>query len=565
MSKKILNIQNLSIKLSNSQGTRNLINDISFSLEGGKTLGIVGESGSGKSLTSLSIMRFLPENSAWSVNGKIFFTTKNNQEVDLLSLSEKEMQRIRGNEIAMIFQDPMTSLNPSQRCGEQVVETLRLHQNVSYKEAKKRVIELFTEAQLPRPEAMFKAYPHEISGGQKQRVMIAIAMACNPALLIADEPTTALDATVQMAILDLMKQFGKKYGTGIIFISHDLNVIAKMSDHIAVMYKGELLEYNSTEELLKNPQHQYTKGLLACRPTTGKRLRELPTVNDFLNGGTNKEEVISTEERLLHHQKMYAQTPVLEVRNLNVEYALKKNFFGKTTKKLQAVDGANLEIYPGETLGLVGESGSGKTTIGRTILQLVKAQSGNILYKGVDLTKLSPQEMRAFRNKLQIVFQDPYSSLNPRYTIGRAILEPIRLYKIRESEKECREEAFAMLEKVGLDASFFDRYPHELSGGQRQRACIARTLSLRPEFVICDESVSALDVSVQAQILNLLNKLKKEMNFTCIFISHDLSVVKYMSDRIVVMKNGAIIEVGEADELYKNPKNPYTGMLIQAV
>lgn len=579
MSKKpLLEINNLVTEFHTEDGIVKAVNDVSFSLNRGETIGIVGESGSGKSVTSLSVMQLIASPPGRISNGEILFHSENGT-VDLLKCSKKEMRNYRGNDIAMIFQEPMTSLNPVFTCGEQVAEAIILHQKVSRKAAKKLTIDLFKQVELPRPDAMFDAYPHQISGGQKQRVMIAMAMSCNPSVLIADEPTTALDVTVQKTILELMLQLQKKHDMGILFITHDLGVIAELADKVVVMYKGKIVEQGNVLDIFTNPQHPYTKGLLACRPPLNRRLTWLPTVSDFMtidNNGkmheTNKSVadvtdslVISPNETAKRHEKLYQQKPILEIKNLKTHFPIAKNLFGKTTAVVKAVDDVSFDVYPGETLGLVGESGCGKTTLGRTILKLVEPTEGRIIFKGEDITDLSPKEMRAYRKEMQIIFQDPYSSLNPRITIGEAIMEPMRVHKVFNSEKERKARVMELLKRVSLLEEHFYRYPHEFSGGQRQRICIARSLALNPKFIICDESVSALDVSVQAQVLNLLNELKAEFKFTFIFISHDLSVVKFMSDRMIVMQEGKIVELRLADEIYANPATTYTKELIDAI
>ncbi|MCB0402041.1 MAG: ABC transporter ATP-binding protein [Flavobacteriales bacterium] len=574
----LLEIRNLVTEFQTEDEVVKAVNDISFTLNKGETIGIVGESGSGKSVTSLSAMRLIPNPPGRIASGEILFHSDSGV-VDLAKVSEKEMRSFRGNEIAMIFQEPMTSLNPVYTCGDQVAEAIMLHQKVTKKQAKEQTIDLFKKVQLPRPEVIFDTYPHQISGGQKQRVMIAMAMSCNPSILIADEPTTALDVTVQKTILELMMKLQQEEEMGILFITHDLGVIAELADKVVVMYKGKIVEQGSVLDIFTNPQHPYTKGLLACRPPLNRRLTWLPTVSDFMtideNGmmhETNKsvEEVtnslvITPEETARRHEKLYKQDPVLEIKNLKTYFPINKGMFGKAKDYVRAVDDVSFEVYPGETLGLVGESGCGKTTMGRTILKLVEPTSGSIIFEGQDITELGTKEMREFRKEMQIIFQDPYSSLNPRITIGEAIMEPMRVHGIFDNDDQRKERVMELLRRVSLQEQHFYRYPHEFSGGQRQRICIARSLALNPKFIICDESVSALDVSVQAQVLNLLNELKEEFNFTYIFISHDLSVVKFMSDRMVVMQNGKVVEMGDADEIYTNPKTEYTKKLINAI
>jgi len=574
----LLEIKNLITEFRTEEETVKAVNDVSFTLNKGETIGIVGESGSGKSVTSLSAMRLIPNPPGRIAGGEILFHGDDGV-VDLAQASEKTMRGLRGNEIAMIFQEPMTSLNPVYTCGDQVAETILLHQKVTKKEAKEKTIELFKKVQLPRPESIFDTYPHQISGGQKQRVMIAMAMSCNPSILIADEPTTALDVTVQKTILELMNELQQEHDMGIMFITHDLGVIAELADKVVVMYKGKIVEQGTVLDIFTNPQHPYTKGLLACRPPLNKRLKWLPTVSDFMTidsdgtmHETNKsvEEVtnsliITPEQTAKQHETLFAQKPVLEIKDLKTYFPINKGMFGKTTDYVKAVDNVSFDVYPGETLGLVGESGCGKTTLGRTILKLVEPTEGRIVFEGTDLTELGTKEMREYRKKMQIIFQDPYSSLNPRITIGEAIMEPMRVHGVFNNDQERKARVMELLRRVNLPEQHFYRYPHEFSGGQRQRICIARSLALNPKFIICDESVSALDVSVQAQVLNLLNELKAEFGFTYIFISHDLSVVKFMSDRMIVMNQGEIVEMGLADEIYSNPKTDYTKKLIGAI
>jgi peptide/nickel transport system ATP-binding protein len=568
MSEPLLHIRNLQVDFRSDGGTTTAVRDINFQLEKGAILGIVGESGSGKSVTSMAVMGILPKSSVLIPSGEILYTKRNGEQVDLLKISESEMRALRGNEIAMIFQEPMTSLNPTIKCGPQVVEALVLHQGMSAKEARIRTIELFEEVELPRPEKLFNSYPHQISGGQKQRVMIAMAISCKPSLLIADEPTTALDVTVQKTILEILKNLQKKYGMSIIFITHDLGVIAQIANRVLVMYRGDLIEEGSTKDIFSNPKQPYTHGLIACRPPMEKRFTKLPTIGDFVDSEGKHQFVfqeIDANQRAENHKKLYAEPPLMEVRNLNTHFVSETNFFGRPKAWVKAVNNVNFEVYRGETLGLVGESGCGKTSLGRTLLRMTQSNSGQVLYKGKDLTKMSAREMKRMRKDVQIIFQDPYSSLNPRMTIGQAIEEPLKVHHILPNHKERKARVIELLEKVNLNESQYNRSPHEFRGGQRQRVVIARTLALEPEFIICDESVSALDVSVQAQVLNLLNELKEEFQFTYIFISHDLSVVKFMSDRMIVMKEGEIVEMGEADQIYAHPEQDYTRTLIDSI
>lgn len=562
----LLEVNQLNIDFAGNEGVVHAIQDLHFSLNKGETIGIVGESGSGKSVTSLAIMGLLPPQGKIS-KGTIHFNNKHQQQTSLHNLAEKEFQRIRGREISMVFQEPMTSLNPVHTCGMQVAEVLMLHEQLSAEAAKKRTLALFEQVMLPRVEQMFKSYPHQLSGGQKQRVMIAMAIACKPQLLIADEPTTALDVTVQQTILALLKDLQKEYNMGMIFITHDLGVVAQIAQKILVMYKGKTVEQGTVKQLFEAPQHPYTKGLLACKPPLDSRPEKLLTVADFLNEQQNIPQVklIDETQRSIVHQDLYASTPLLQVQNLTTQFISKKGFIKPTITVLNAVDEVSFNVYKGETLGLVGESGCGKSTLGRSILRLIEPSSGKVIYNNRNLLDLSVQQMLQMRSKMQLIFQDPFSSLNPRITVGNAIAEPMEVHGIVKSKEEIREKVIKLLLRVGLTAQHYDRYPHEFSGGQRQRIGIARTLAVEPEFIVCDESVSALDVSVQAQVLNLLNELKNEFKLTYIFISHDLSVVKYMCDTIIVMQKGKIVEMAEANQLYRNPQSEYTKKLIAAI
>ena len=563
----ILEIRNLRIDFLHDGSWREVVHGIDFEVGAGRTLGIVGESGSGKSVSSLSVMHLLPPKTS-----RIQADAMRLEGLDIKDFDEKQMADVRGKRIAMIFQEPMTSLNPVYRCGQQVSEMIRKHEKVTKKDARDRVISLFRQVMLPRPEAIYDSYPHELSGGQKQRVMIAMAIACHPQILIADEPTTALDVTVQKEILKLLRQLQQETGMGMVFITHDLGVVAEIADDVAVMHHGEILERGTVEQVLQHPQHPYTQGLLACRPPMKVRLKRLPIVKEFLDGqwagGAEQilQELQITEvERQRHLQALYAREPLLKVEQLRTWYPLKKGIFGRVYDHVKAVDDVSLEVFEGETLGLVGESGCGKTTLGRSILRLVEPTGGQVFFDGMEVTKLDAAGLRAFRKQAQIVFQDPYSSLNPRIRIGEAIAEPLKVHGIETDRKKCRRIVSDLLEQVGLEAAHYDRYPHEFSGGQRQRICIARALAVNPRLVICDESVSALDVSVQAQVLNLLNRLKEDLHLTYIFISHDLSVVRFMSDRVLVMYNGKPVEYNDADALFEQPQNDYTKKLIAAL
>ena len=573
----LLQVRDLSIAF----GGRTVVENVSYTLGRGRTLGIVGESGSGKSVSSLALMGLLPKQA--SVTGTAFLSQSelnaadcsdscrpnrlratfrsDCDKINLIGLSEEQMRSIRGKRISMVFQEPMTSLNPVQRCGKQVMEMMRGLTTDHKGEQRERVIELFSEVLLPRPEKIFDSYPHELSGGQKQRVMIAMALINNPDIIIADEPTTALDVTVQKTILDLLKQLQQKHGISIIFITHDLGVIAQVANDIMVMYRGKVVEQGPADQILHTPQQPYTKGLLACRPPLDERPRRLPTVEDYLNGTKDLNGTIDLKGT--KDLNAATTTPLISVRDLDVTYTLKRSLFGRPLQTLKGVDGVSFDIHEGETLGLVGESGCGKTTLGRALLRLIDHSDGSVSYRGTPLDKLSSSEMRALRPKLQIIFQDPYSSLNPRLTIGEAIIEPLKVH--RNTQKNPKDFVLTLMQQVGLQTDWYNRYPHELSGGQRQRVCIARALVLQPELVVCDESVSALDVSVQAQVINLLNDLKEHYHYTYLFITHDLAVAHYISDRILVMQRGRIVESGTADELFSNPQTDYTRSLLDAI
>ena len=554
----ILIIKNLHVAFKTESGLNEVLCGISYNLYSDEILGIVGESGSGKSVASLAIMGLLPLKSGVTTLGEVMFNAEN-----LIDCSQKQLESIRGKKIAMIFQEPMSALNPSICCGKQVEEILLQHTNITTKEANKEVVRLFNAVKLPEPKKTYKKYPHEISGGQLQRVMIAMAIACKPEILIADEPTTALDVTVQKEIIALLKTLQKEFKMSVIFISHDLALVSEIADRVLVMYKGAIVEKGDTKSVFKNPQKEYTKALIGARPRLKSRLKKLPTISDFLSGIIPKA-LITKTARKEKHKNIYSSAPLLEVINLEKTYYSKASFFGIKTA-LKAVDNVSFKVYSGETLGLVGESGCGKSTLGKAILQLDKATAGTLKYKGDDVTNLSKKALRTLRKEIQIIFQDPYASLNPRLTVGMAIMEPMKVHGLFSSDNERKARTIEILEKVGLEAAHFDRYPHEFSGGQRQRIGIARTIAVQPKLIICDESVSALDISVQAQVLNLLNTLKEDYGFTYIFISHDLSVVKFMSDQLMVMNKGKIEEIGEADSIYESPQKEYTKILIEAI
>jgi peptide/nickel transport system ATP-binding protein len=571
MQDTLLQVKNLVVDFTTDGITYQAVKNISFELGAGEMLAIVGESGSGKSVTSLSLMGLLPKQAA--ISGQVNFV-QHGRFVDLLSLNNKQMIAIRGKEMAMVFQEPMTSLNPVYTCGYQVMEAILQHEKINRSAAKEKTIALFEKVKLPNPASIIHKYPHQLSGGQKQRVMIAMAISCNPALLIADEPTTALDVTVQKTILELMKELQKQNGLGIILITHDIGLVADIADKVLVMYRGEIVEQGTTADVLHQPRHPYTKALMACRPAMHSRGQRLPVVSDFVQDDFSEvmeplQKPLSLIDKSLQLNIIPPistfKNPVLEVNGLQVYYPGKKTFFGKAPDAFKAVDNVSFSVNKGETVGLVGESGCGKTTLGRAILNLIPITAGKIILDGKNIASLSENQFQPLRKNLQIVFQDPYGSLNPRITIGDAILEPMMVHSILPNKKMGKQQVMELLEKVNLLPDHFNRYPHQFSGGQRQRICIARALALNPSFLIFDESVSALDVSVQAQVLNLLNDLKKEFGFTSIFISHDLSVVRYISDRIMVMNKGIIVEEGPADEIYFSPKNEYTRQLIDAI
>ena len=552
----LVQIKDCSISFAQQKEITSVVKNISFQIPRGKITALIGESGSGKSVTALSFLQLLPNTAI--TNGSMLFSEDGITAENLIALPKEKMQQLRGNKIAMIFQEPMTSLNPVHTCGAQVMEALILHKKLTKKEATQATIELFKKVELPKPEQMINRYPHQISGGQKQRVMIAMAMSCDPSLLIADEPTTALDVRVQKNILLLLKKLQAENGMGILLITHDLSLVADVADEIVVMYKGELVEKGNAKHVLTHPQHLYTKALLACKPSAAHKGKKLSVVADVLKGENTEQElpVINIAPA--------SSLTVLKVENLQVNFATAKNIFGKVTEHFHAVDNVSFEVNKNETVGLVGESGCGKTTLGRAILGLVKPTSGNIVFNGKNIAAYNEKEMRVVRKELQIVFQDPYGSLNPRLSIGDAISEPMKVHYPGINKNTRKEKTVHLLEQVNMNGDVFNRYPHQFSGGQRQRICIARALALEPNFLIFDESVSALDVSVQAQVLNLINDLKAKYNFTSIFISHDLSVIHYISDRVMVMNKGKIIEQGTADEIFYNPKEDYTKELLNA-
>ncbi len=566
-----LQIQDLQVSFRTEQGIFKAVKGINITIDKGEIVGLVGESGSGKSVSSLALMRLLDKNAV--IEGKVLF-----EDVDLLALTEKEMQLYRGNQIAMIFQEPMTSLNPVIPCGRQVTETILIHQKGDNKIAKEKAIRLFEEVKLPDPFYIFDKYPHELSGGQKQRVMIAMALACDPAVLIADEPTTALDVTVQKSILELLLKLKAERNMSLIFISHDLAVIGEIADRILVMYKGEIVEQGIISEVFLQPKHPYTKGLLACRPSPELQLSRLPTISDFVkleDGSMRSSDLsvtslqqqlrISVKEMESKRAHLYQQQPLLQIRNLKTWFPKKSSWFSKEKTFIKAVDGVSFEVSPGETFGLVGESGCGKTTLSRTILKLIEPTAGVIIFDGQNISEFTADQMRPLRKDIQIIFQDPYSSLNPVKTIGATLTEPLKVHHVFDTQQQRKDFIIDLMEKVGLLPEQYHRYPHEFSGGQRQRVVIARALALQPKLIICDESVSALDVSIQAQVLNLLKDLQQQFKLTYIFISHDMGVVKHMADSMMVMNQGRVEEMGYPEEIYNHPQKAYTQKLVEAI
>jgi peptide/nickel transport system ATP-binding protein len=620
MTEPILDVRNLRVRFRTGDPGRlaergsgtDAVKGISFQVCPGQTLGIVGESGSGKSVTSLAVMGLIPSPPGEVTQGEIWYRADaNTPPVNLLAISRQDLQKLRGSQLAMIFQEPMSSLNPVYTIGFQLIEAIVQHQPIAEAAACRRAVELLQEvrvlpedhvlrdqvaqdspkltraAQLDREVnrrklAMLDRYPHELSGGQLQRVMIAMAISCNPRLLLADEPTTALDVTVQAAIIDLLRELRDRRGMGIIFITHDLGLIAEIADEVAVMYRGEIVESGSLWQIFANPQHPYTKGLLTCRPQPDLRLKVLPTVADFMAvsesesgelliesvGGDVQQvlqslPVVSTADANQRNTALQAQTPLLSVQDLSVAFPIKGEW-GRAKRYTMAVNRVSFDVFPGETLGLVGESGCGKTTLSRSLLRLIEPKQGKAWFNGQDIFGLSSSKLRSLRREIQIIFQNPFSSLDPRIPIGDAIMEPLEIFG-KGNGQSSRDRVAYLLERVGLNPNWIKRFPHEFSGGQRQRVCIARALALNPKFIICDESVSALDVSVQAQVLNLLKELQSEFDLTYIFISHDLSVVNFMSDRIMVMNQGRIEEIDASDKIYRQPQQEYTKKLIASI
>jgi peptide/nickel transport system ATP-binding protein len=555
----ILEVVGLCLKLEGNS-PKTLVSDLSFSLEEGKILGIVGESGSGKSLTALSITRLLPENISIS-SGKVLFNNSGDI-VELSSPEIKNIRRFRGKSIAMIFQEPMTSLNPSMRCGKQIEEAIQAHRKINSRDLKDKVISLLKEVDLPRPEILYTSYPHQLSGGQRQRLMIAMALSADPKVLIADEPTTALDVTVQKNIILLLKSLKENRGLSIIFISHDLRLIREISDHVLVMRNGKVSEYAPAEKLFSNPESSYTRGLIACQPPLDNKPDRLLTIADFeTNEGKTNAGCIKKDRKTID----YSLPPILKIENLSVLYNVSGGFLSTKKSVFKAVNNVSLEVYPGETLGLVGESGCGKTTIGKAVLKLIKNQHGSIFFRGEKITSLTGIKLEHFRKSVQVVFQDPFSSLNPRQTVHGMLNEALQVHKPELNSENRRLKIAELLISVGLKEDDMYKYPHQFSGGQRQRISIARSLTPEPKLLVLDESVSALDVSVQAQVLNLLNDLKEKYGLSYLFISHDLSVVKYMSDRIVVMREGVIEETGEPQQIFNKPEKEYTRLLISSI
>ena len=557
---KILEFSDFSLGFS-SDG-ENVIEGVEFHLNRGECLGIVGESGSGKTLTCLSAINILPK-SAKINNGEISYRASDST-IILNRLSEKEILPYRGAEIAVIFQEPLSSFNPSMRCGRQIAEMLKIHMTLKKQDLREHIMDLFRKVELPDPERIYKSYPHELSGGQLQRVMIAMAISCEPKILIADEPTTALDVTIQQGILELLTKLKREFNMAILFISHDIGAISRVSDRLLIMKDGQIVERGNTAEVLTHPKHPYTKGLLLSRPSFQKDIKFLPVFKSA-NSEVVDAVYFNNEEAKKRHQDLANEPRILEVEGLNVKYISSKTFFGKPKKHVRAVHDASFYMPTGETLGLVGESGSGKSSIAKAILRLTNYDAESIKIAGLETIAMSERDFRKVRKDVQVIFQDPFSSLNPRMKIGQAITEPAVVHKINLDGKSRRQYGYELLSEVGLEAEHFDRYPHEFSGGQRQRICIARAISSRPKLIICDECVSALDVSIQAQVLNLLVRLRERYNLSYLFISHDLAVVHFISDRIAVMKDGHIIEIGSKDEVFQKPKTDYTRRLINSI
>ena len=530
--------------------TAEAVKGVSFDIPHNSTVALVGESGSGKSVTAMSIVRLLPDNAIVAPNSKVIFGGR-----DLLTAPVEDLRALRGKDISVVFQEPMSSLNPVFTVGEQIAEVLRIHMKMTSRQAMGRALELMTEVGIPNPRQRINAYPHELSGGQQQRVMIAIAIACEPKLLIADEPTTALDVTVQRQITDLIAKLQQRQKMSVLFISHDLGLVGEISDQVIVMRHGQVRETGDVHTIFNDAKDAYTKALIACRPSLDNRPRRLPVIDDFVNGRP-----IETEQRV---SLPATGAPLVKVDGLRKDYKLKTGLFSHTL--FQAVKNADFTLHKGRTLGVVGESGSGKTTVGMMLTRLTDATSGSILFEGKDLTHLNADQMRPYRSRIQIIFQNPYASLNPRFTIAQILMEPMRIHKIGKDEDDRARMALSLLEKVGLPRDAFGKYPHEFSGGQRQRIAIARCLSMKPEIIVCDESVSALDVSVQATVLNLLLDLQQEFGLSYVFISHDLAVVKYMADDILVMSQGEVVERGLAEDIYRNPQHAYTRQLLAAI
>lgn len=565
----LLEVKDLTITFNKQDANFVAVKSLNFNISKTEIVGLVGESGSGKSVAALSILGLLDKQNASITADFMLFHAKNKEKIDIAHAKESDLVHLRGREIGMIFQEPMSSLNPVMKCGKQVAEGLLLHKLETQSTVKHKVLALFQDVGLDNAERIYNSYPHQISGGQKQRVMIAMAISCSPSLLIADEPTTALDVTVQKTIIELLKKLCRERNMAMLFISHDLNLVKDLADKIMVMYQSEIVEQGTVNEIFNNPQNPYTKALIQCRPPVDKKLKVLPTINDFIGTDAKSKdfipEIVDSRSQEIHLTELSQQEAILELNDLTTAYEMPRKYFWNAKLKFKAIQDIGFQLFKGEVLGIVGESGSGKSTLGRSICRLVDSDGGQIIYGGVDIAKLPENLFRNYRKDIQIIFQDPYASLNPTMRIGDAILEPLMVHKIYNDRASRVQKVYELLENVGLNNSDYDKYPHEFSGGQRQRISIARALALNPKILICDESVSALDVNVQAQVLNLLKSLQEKYQLTMLFITHDLSVVRFICDRLIVLKSGKMVEIGSVEQIFEHPKSEYTKQLLEAI